>query len=441
MDWQEIYESRKRTAADVAQMVSSGDAIVVAHAAAEPSALVNALVDNKEAYEGVEITHMVCMGRGEYCLPENSRYFRHNALFVGGNTRKAVAEGRGDFTPCYLSQVPGFLRDGTVPVDIFFGQVSPPDKNGYCSFGVSVDYERAALDGAKKFSAVVVNPNMPRTLGDSFIHVSEIDYFVEDDTPLVELGRPVLTDVEKEIGRYCASLIQDGDCLQLGIGSLPDAVLLFLKEKKDLGIHSEMISDGVMELMKSGVVNNRKKTLHRGKAVMTFAMGSRAFYDFMDDNPVFQLMPADYTNDPYVIAQNDHMISINSCVEVDFYGQLASESIGKTQISGTGGQVDFIRGATMSKGGKSIIVVPSTAQKGAKSKIVPFLSEGTPVTCGRCEVDYIVTEYGIAHLRGKRLRERAAALIRIAHPKFRGELLQAYEELFHQKLTPESVGL
>lgn len=417
-------------------MVQSGDAIVLAHAVAEPVALVDALLENKAAYENVEITHMVCMGKGEYCLPENSRYFRHNALFVGGNTRKAVMEGRGDFTPCYLSQVPEFLRGGTVPVDIFFGQVSPPDEHGYCSFGVSVDYERAAMEGAKKFSAVVVNPNMPRTMGDTFVHVSEIDYFVEDDTPLVELGRPVLTDVEREIGRHCASLIPDGACLQLGIGSLPDAVLLFLRDKKDLGIHSEMISDGVMELVKAGVVNNCKKTLHRGKAVMTFAMGSREFYRFMDDNPFFQLMPADYTNDPYIIAQNDNMISINSCVEVDFYGQLASESIGQTQISGSGGQVDFIRGAAMSKGGKSIIVLPSTAQKGRTSKIVPFLSAGTPITCGRCEVDYVVTEYGIAHLHGKRLRERAAALIRIAHPNFREELAGAYQEFFHQRLDP-----
>jgi 4-hydroxybutyrate CoA-transferase len=318
-------------------------------------------------------------------------------------------------------------------LDVFLGHVSPPDKNGFCSFGVSVDYERAAMETAA-LKIVQVNDQMPRALGDSFVHVSEIDFFVEHSAPIIELGRPTLTEVEKAIGRNCASLIRDGDTLQLGIGSLPDAVLLFLKDKKDLGIHSEMISDGVMELMKAGVITNRRKNYHTGKAVLTFAMGSREFYEFMDDNPVFQVMGADYVNDPYVIGKNDNMVSINSSVEVDFTGQICSESVGPKQISGTGGQVDFIRGATLSKGGKSIIAISSTAQGGKKSKIVPCFAAGTVVTCGRCEPDYIVTEYGIAYLKGKCVRQRAKDLIKIAHPDFREELAAAWEDMFKMKL-------
>jgi 4-hydroxybutyrate CoA-transferase len=265
------------------------------------------------------------------------------------------------------------------------------------------------------------------------VPVTDIDWFVEADTPLPELSRPNITDIEKEIGRHIESLIRDGDTLQLGIGSLPDAALLFLKNKKDLGIHSEMISDGVMELMLEGVVTNKRKTLFPGKAVVTFFAGTRAFYDFVDDNPVLQMMPADFVNDPYVIARNDNMASINSCVSVDFYGQIASESIGKTQISGVGGQVDFTRGANMSKNGRAIIAIQSTTKNGEQSKIVPFFEEGTPVSTGRFDSRYIVTEYGVAYMRGKKLHERAKALIEIAHPKFRPQLIEEWEKYFCRK--------
>jgi 4-hydroxybutyrate CoA-transferase len=431
-DWRDFYESRKVTAEEAVKKIPNGTRVLFAHAAGEARGITQALVDNKKAYRDVEIVHFVPMGSGEYCLPENAQFFRHNAGFIGGVTREALKEGRADFTPMYLSQVPGLFSNGTIPMDTFITHVSPPDKHGYCSFGISVDYSIASARSARLVIAQV-NEYMPRTLGDSFIHVSEIDYFVECNQPLPELGRPTLTDVEIKIGENCASLINDGDTLQLGIGSLPDATLLFLKKKKDLGIHSEMISDGVMELIETGVVTNKKKNLHPGKAILTFLMGTKKLYDFVDNNPAIQMMPADYTNDPFIIAQNDNMISINSTVEVDFYGQLASESIGKMQISGTGGQVDFIRGANRSRGGKSIIVINSTAQGGTKSKIVPFFGEGTPITCGRAEVDYIVTEHGIAHIKGKTLRNRARELVNVAHPDFRGQLVGEWEKIFRAK--------
>jgi len=438
--WKEYYDSRKITAADAAKKIKSGDIVVVAHASAEPTAIIDAMMANKEAYRGVEIIHFVCMGKCEYCLPENKEYFRHNSWFAGGIARQAIADGRADFTPSYLSQAPGLFRKMTETLDVFVGHVSPPDKHGYCSLGVSVDYEKAALDTAA-LKIAQVNRNMPRSMGNSFVHVSDFDYFVEHDAPIIELGKTVLTDVEKAIGKHCAALVSDGDTLQLGIGSLPDAVLLFLKEKKDLGIHSEMISDGVMELIKAGVINNKKKNFNNGKAIVTFAMGSKEFYEFMDDNPMFQMMGADYVNDPYVIAQNDHMVSINSCVEVDFCGQISSESVGSRQISGTGGQLDFVRGAGLSKGGRSMIVIASTAQGGKKSKIVPYFAEGTIITCGRCEADYIVTEYGAAYIKGKSIRLRAKELIKIAHPNFREELAAAWEEIFKMKLDRAEIGL
>ncbi|QDR79498.1 acetyl-CoA hydrolase/transferase family protein [Sporomusa termitida] len=431
-NWREYYESRRLTAEEAVQKIKSDTRVLFAHAVGEACRITDALVANKDLYRDVEIVHFVPMGKGEYCKPENAEHFRHNAMFAGGTTRKAIEEGRADFTPIYLSEVPLLFTNGTISIDTFITQVSPPDKHGYCSFGVSVDYSMALVRSAKLVIAQV-NEHMPRTMGDSFVHVSEIDHFVEYNAPIPELGRPTLTDVEIKIGENCASLINDGDTLQLGIGSLPDATLLFLKDKKDLGIHSEMISDGVMELIEAGVITNKKKNLNPGKVVVAFLMGTKKFYDFVDNNPAIQMMPADYTNDPFIIAKNDNMVSINSTVEVDFYGQLASESIGKRQISGTGGQVDFIRGANRSRGGKSIIVINSTAQNGTKSKIVPFFSEGTPVTCGRAEVEYIVTEYGIARIKGKTLSDRARDLISIAHPKFRGELIKEWEKFFHSK--------
>lgn len=431
MDWKKYYKERCITAEEAAKKVKSGDRVVFGHAVGEPSEIADEMVKNKDRYENVEIVHMVCMGKGEYCKPEMVPHFRHNSLFIGAATREAVYEGRGDFTPCYFSEIPSLFKERYLDIDIAIVQVSPPDKHGYCSLGVSVDYNKSAVESAKRV-IVEVNDQMPRTMGDTFVHVTDIDYFVEVSRPIIELKPAPVTEVEKKIGENCASLIEDGSTLQLGIGSLPDAVLLFLKDKKDLGIHSEMISDGVVELIEAGVITNKKKTLHKDKIVVSFLMGTKRLYDFADDNPMFLMHPVDYVNDPYVIAQNYKMVSINSCVQVDLMGQVASESIGLKQISAVGGQVDFVRGANMAEGGKSIIAMPSTI-KGKISKIVPFLDEGAAVTTPRNDVNYIVTEYGIAELKGKTLRDRGRALINIAHPDFRPQLIEEWERRFKSK--------
>ncbi len=432
MGWQEYYRERCTTAVEAVKKIKSGDRVVFGHAVGEPSALIDALVENRENYRNVEIVHMVCMGKGEYCKPDMAPYFRHNSLFVGGLARSAVSEGRGDYTPCYFSEIPGLFKNGILPVDVALLQVSPPDIHGYVSLGVSVDYGKAALQSAKTV-IVQVNDRMPRTLGDTFVHVTDIDCFVEISAPIIELQPPRITEIEREIGKHCAELVEDGSTLQLGIGSLPDAVLLFLKDKKDLGIHSEMISDGVLELIDSGVVTNKLKTLHKDKIVVSFLMGTSRLYEYVNDNPLFYMAPVDYVNNPVVIAQNNKMVSINSCVQVDLMGQVASESIGLKQISAVGGQVDFVRGANMATGGKSIIAMPSTADGGRISKIVPLLDTGAAVTTNRNDVGYIVTEYGAAYMKGKSLRDRARALINIAHPDFRPSLAEEWERRFQSK--------
>ena len=432
MDWKVLYQQRVTTAEEAVKHIRPGDRVVAGHACGEPEVLIDAMVANAGQYKNVEIVHMVAMGPANYCKPEYDGNFRHNSLFLGGTTRKAIEAGRGDFTPVYFNEIPGLFRSA-LPVDVALVQVSPPDHNGYCSLGVSVDYTKSAVECAGTVIAQV-NPQMPRTMGDSFVHLSQLDVIVETDVPLLELKPPVIGDVERAIGENCASLIRDGDTLQLGIGAIPDAVLLFLKDKKDLGIHSEMFSDGVVELVEAGVITNRRKTLHPGKSVVTFLMGTRRLYDFVNDNPGVFMMPVDYVNDPYVIRQNDNLVSINSCVQVDLQGQVVSTSVGKREISGVGGQVDFVRGANMSKGGKSIMAMPSTAAKGTVSKITALIDEGASVTTSRHDVGYVVTEYGVAELRGKTLRERARALIAIAHPDFRAGLAEEYKARFHTSL-------
>ncbi len=372
MNWQDYYKQHCITADEAVSKIKSGDRVVVGHAVGEPSALIDTLIRHSEQYSDVKIFHMVCMGKGEYCKPEMQDHFRHISLFVGGLAREAVYDGRADFIPCYFSEIPKLFTEGILPVDVALLQVSPPDQHGYVSLGVSVDYGKAAAKNAKTL-IVQVNNRMPRTLGDSFLHVSEIDYFVEIPAEIIELKPPVISKVEEAIGERCASLIEDGSTLQLGIGALPDAVLKFMKHKRDLGIHSEMFSDGVVELIEAGVVTNRKKTLHPGKAVVTFLMGTRKLYDFVDNNPMVYMATVDYVNNPYVIAQNYKMVSINSCVQVDFTGQVASESIGPKQISGVGGQVDFVRGTNLCKDGKAIIAIQSTTGNGKLSKIGQFL--------------------------------------------------------------------
>ncbi len=416
------------SAADALKQVRDGDRVVLGHACGEPPTLVEALVARAPGIKGVEVVHMVAMGPARYAQPGMEGSFRHNSLFVGASTRKAVSEGRALHTPCFFSEIPRLFSWKILPVDVTLMQVTPPDAEGFCSLGVSVDYTLAAAR-SDRVTIAQMNRFMPRTLGEK-IHLDEIDCIVEKDEPLIELKPPAIGETEKAIGENVAKLIEDGSTLQLGIGAIPDAVLLFLKGKRDLGIHTEMFSDGVVALAEAGVVTNRKKTINTGKFVATFLMGTRKLYDFVDGNPDVLMRPVDYTNDPAVIGRHDDMVSINSALQVDFMGQVNAEMIGRDQFSGVGGQVDFVRGASRSKGGKSIIALPSTAARGTVSRIAPALDPGAAVSTSRNDVHYIVTEYGAADLRGKSIRERATALIAIAHPGFREQLALDFERVY-----------
>ena len=432
VNWQEHLKKRSISAVKAASKIKSGDRVVLGHACGEPRLVIEEMVAAKDNYRDVEIVHMVAMGKGEYTKPEMAGHFRHNAIFAGATTRDAINEGRGDFTPVFFFETPRLFQDGYLPVDVALVQVTPPDKNGWCSLGVSSDYTKPVIECAKMVIAEV-NDKMPRTYGDNFVHISQIDWFVPCSYQIKELQPPKISDIEKAIGEHCAELVKDGDTLQLGIGAIPDAVLLFLKDKKNLGIHSEMFSDGVLELIEAGVVNCSKKTLHPGKLVVSFLMGTQRLYDFVDNNPMVAMYPVNYVNNPIVIAQNDNLVSINSTIEVDFMGQAASDTMGYKQFSGIGGQVDFVRGASLSRGGRSIIAMPSTAAKGTQSRIVPILKEGAAVSTSRNDIHYVVTEFGAALLRGASVRERARRLIGIAHPDFRPELIEAWEKRFNQK--------
>jgi len=429
MSWRSHYNQKTVTAGDAVKAIESGDRVVLAHACGEPRSLVEAMMGRAQELEGVEIVHMVSMGKAPYCTPEHCKSFRHNSLFAGASSRQAVNEGRADYTPCHFSEIPLLFRYEMLPVDVALITVTPPDKLGFVCLGISVDYTKQAALSAKTTIALV-NSNAPRVGGDSCLHVSDIDWFVPSEEPLIELAPPKIGDVERAIGSNVASIIKDGDCLQLGIGAIPDATLGFLKEKNDLGIHSEMISDGVMHLVEEGIVNCRKKTLHPNKIIITFAMGTRAFYQWMDQNSMIEMYPVDYTNNAANIAKNDNLVSINSAISVDLQGQVAADTLGPRQFSGAGGQVDFVRGARMSKGGRSIIALPATAAKGKASRIVSVLEKGQAVTTSRQDVDYVVTEYGVAPLRGKTVRQRAEALIRIAAPEFRDQLREEYREVY-----------
>ncbi len=423
MDWKQEYKNRLCSADEALQVVKSGDRVVFAHATGEPLDLVDALVARAPELRDVEIVHMVAMGKGEYAKPEYAESFFHNSVFVGASTREAIHAGRGDYVPTHFHEIPNLFLKGYLPPDVVLVHLSPPDKHGFCSFGISVDYTKPASSVAKTVIAQV-NPNMPRTHGDSFIHVSQIDRIVESEQPIIELQPPKIGPVEEAIGKNIAELVNDGDCLQLGIGGIPDAVLLFLHGKKDLGIHTEMFSEGVVDLYNEGVVTNARKNLHRDKMVATFLMGTRRLYDFVDDNPMVNMFPVSYTNDPYVIGSIDNIVSINSAIQVDLMGQVVADTMGFEQFPGIGGQVDFVRGAARSNGGRAIIALPSTAKRGTVSRIVPKISDGAAVTTMRADVDYVVTEYGVAHLKGKSLHQRAKALIDIAHPDFRDQIVE-----------------
>ena len=428
MAWMEIYRSRVTSAEEAVRVVSSGDHVWLHAGCNNPEELVRALVGRSDELEDVEVTHLLTFGAADHVDPQHENTFRHRSLFVGRNVREAVNDGRADFVPVFLSEIPDLIRNGTVPVDVALIQVSPPDEHGFCSYGVGVECTKAAAESAKTVVALV-NRQMPRSLGDAFIHVSRLTHVIEIDRPLVELPRVTeMSDVARAIGRNVAALIENGSTLQMGIGEIPDAVLLFLEDKRDLGVHTEMFSDGVVELFESGVITGEAKTLHKGKLISSFVLGSKKTFDFLDNNPFVEFHPTEYVNDPFVIAQNDKMVAINSAIAVDITGQVCADSMGRSIYSGFGGQVDFIRGAARSRGGKPIIALRSTARDGTISRIVDVLAEGAGVVTTRADVHYVVTEFGVANLHGRSLRERASALIECAHPDFRDGLRTAARE-------------
>lgn len=422
------YQDKYTTAEEAVKLINSGDRVFIHSVAAAPQPLINAMTARASELEDVEIVHLHTEGEAPYAKPEYSDTFHTNALFVGANVRKAVNQGSADYLPIFLSEVPGLFRQGIMPIDMALVQVSPPDKHGYCSLGVSVDATRAALQEAEKAIALV-NPNMPRTHGDGIFHASRFNALVEADEPLHELNIPEPNEVEQKIGRHCAELVDDGATLQMGIGAIPNAVLQSLGNHKDLGIHTEMFSDGVIDLVEKGVITNKKKRKHPEKIVAGFVMGSRRLYDFVDDNPMIAMLDIAYVNDTAVIRKNPKVTAINSAVEVDITGQVCADSIGTYHYSGVGGQMDFIRGASLSEGGKPIIALPSTTSRG-ESKIVPHLKQGAGVVTTRAHVHYVVTEYGVANLYGKNLRERAQELINIAHPDHREALEKSVKERY-----------
>ena len=421
--WQERYADKVMTASDALRAIRRGHTVFVGSGASGPQVLVEEMAKWADDLADLRVVHLLTLIPAPYAEPKFKHQFRHNAFFVGDNVREAVAEGRADYTPIFLSEISGLFKSRRFHIDVALIQVTPPDAHGFCSFGVSVDIVKAAAESAD-YVIAGVNPQMPWTWGDSFIHVDQIDALVENDAPLPEFRYPEPDEVTRKIGENVASLIENGSTLQLGIGAGPAHVLPCLDDKRDLGIHTEMLTDVILDLIEAGVVNNARKTLHRGKTIISFCVGTKRLYDFVDRNPFFEFHPSDYVNDPFVISQNDRMVAINSALEVDLTGQVCADSLGYLFYSGIGGQVDFIRGAARSKGGKPIIVLPSTARDGTVSRIVSHLSEGAGVVTTRGDVHYVVTEYGVADLHGKNIRERALALIHIAHPKFREELLE-----------------
>jgi 4-hydroxybutyrate CoA-transferase len=430
--------------ADAVSIVKSGDRIFVQGMCLTPTPLIEALVARGDSLRDVEITHLHTYGPAPYTDEKWKGHFHHRALFVGENLRKAVNEGRASYSPLFLNDIPVlFERDGILPIDVAFIHVSPPDEHGYCSLGTSVDVTRAAVDNAKSIVALV-NPAVPRTMGNSFIHISRITRPVRWDGPLYEVPRRVPEPVHRLIGHNVASMIKDGATLQLGIGAIPDAVLEQLSDRKDLGIHTEMFSDGVLDLVEKGVVTGERKTIDRGLIIAAFIIGTRRLLDFVHNNPMVSMRPTNYTNDPRIIRQHNHMVAINSAVEVDLTGQVCAESIGTHFLSGVGGQMDFMRGAALSPNGRPIIALPATAsakhasdnnpyvltpREGKVSRIVPVLTPGAVVTTSRAQVHYVVTEYGIAELHGFDISERARRLIEIAAPEFREDLERAAYQL------------
>jgi 4-hydroxybutyrate CoA-transferase len=435
MNWKDHISRNTFSAADAVKDVKSGDRVVIGHAAGASDTLIHAMVARAPQLRNVEVSHMVALNDCPYCRPEYEQSFRFNGLYISGPTREAVAEGRGDFTPIFFSQIPRLMGDASFPIDAFLLAVSPPDEQGRVSLGVSFDYALQAIRSAK-MTIVTVTPHMPYVYGgQALVDVRDIARFVFADEPLHELLPPKIGPIEQAIGANIAALVPDGACLQLGIGAIPDAVLNMLGDKKDLGVHSEMVSDGAMVLVEKGVINGARKTLHPGKIVITFAMGSAAFYKWLDHNPMVEGYPVEYVNDPRVAGQNDNLISINSALSVDLLGQIAADALGTKQFSAVGGQLDFVRAARFSKGGFNVIALPSTAMKGKVSRICATFDPGQAVTTTRYDVDYVVTEHGAAYLWGKTNAKRAEALISIAAPEFREQLAREARDIYKLRVN------
>ncbi|HKJ37497.1 MAG TPA: acetyl-CoA hydrolase/transferase C-terminal domain-containing protein [Anaerolineales bacterium] len=435
MDWNSIYQSRIVSAQDAVQAIKSGNRIFLTGNVSVPQKVLAALVEYAPNLENVEICQALTIGPADYVKPEMEGHLRVNTLFISHNVRKAVQEGRADFTPVLLSEFPLLFKKGYLPLDVAVVHVSLPDEHGFCSLGVEVGLTKTPAESAKIIIAEV-NQQMPRTLGDSFIHVSRLNYIVPVDYPIVEMpmSDEGNTEVVEKIAGYVAELIPDGATMQLGIGAIPDAVLKYLHHKKDLGVHSELFSDGVIDLVNAGVMTNAHKTLHPGKIIAGFMLGTKTLYDWADDNPLIELHRSEYVNDPFVIAQNERMVAINSAIEVDLTGQVCADSIGPKLYSGVGGQLDFIYGASRSKGGVPVIALPSTTtlKDGTLvTRIAAMLKEGAGVVTTRNHVRYVVTEYGVADLYGKTIKQRAQQLINIAHPDFRADLQKRASELHY----------
>ncbi|RJP73038.1 MAG: GNAT family N-acetyltransferase [Candidatus Abyssobacteria bacterium SURF_17] len=422
-NWQQTYRSMVATPEQAVSHIRPGQRVFVGTGCAQPQVLVRALAARSGELADTEIVHLLTFGEAPYAHKELVEHFRVNSFFIAENVRGIIQEGLGDYTPIFLSDIPRLFSSGRLPLDAALIQVTPPDERGFCSLGISVDIVKSAAENAGLVIAQV-NPQMPRTLGDSYLHVHDLDVLVPAEEPLFEIRPLEPTEVTRRIGENVAALVENGSTIELGIGRIPQAVLEFLKDKRELGIHTEMFSDAIIELVESGVITGSRKSTDRGKIVASFCMGSRKLYDYIDNNPLFSFHPTEYVNDPFVIGQQQKMVAINVALEVDLTGQVCADSLGTKFFSGIGGQVDFNRGAARAPGGKAIIALPSTAQNGAVSRVVAHLSKGAGVVTTRGDVHYVVTEYGIAYLHGKSVQERALALISIAHPNYRADLLK-----------------
>ena len=420
---QHLYQQKRMTATDAVRLVRNGDTIIVPTGVGEPPTLLTALSEQRRDFSGVKISQILAMRKYAYIDPQTVEHVRHAAFFFGGATRAGGQEGWIDFIPNYFSEIPHQIERGQIAADVVFSMASPMDAHGFFSLSLGADYTMAAVAKARCV-VLEVNPNVPFAFGNCHVHISQVTALVEDAQPVMEVGLPKIGPVQEAIGKYVADMIDDGSTLQIGYGGIPDAVVMQLTHKHDLGIHTEMIGDGILTLVESGAITNRRKNYLPGKTIATFALGSQKLYRFMDRNPGLEIHPVSFTNDPYLAGQNDNLVAINATLQIDFQGQCGSESLGHSPYSGTGGQADFVRAANRSRGGKAFIVVPSTAKNDTISRIVPTLTPGTHVTTSKNDINYVVTEYGVAQLRGKSMNQRTRELIAIAHPNFRAELTE-----------------